>query len=60
MPVGEGEDVDVGDRTGNKSVNEGNGARVVVTVGLSVGVDVIVGVSVGVEVGLGREVKVTA
>jgi hypothetical protein len=57
--VGNGVKVGVGVRTGNKSVSEGNGARVVVTVGLTEGVEVIVEVSDGVDDERGREVKVT-
>lgn len=56
VTVGDEVEVGVGECTGNKRVRDGSGARVVVTVGLTVCVGVMVGVSVGVEVARGREV----
>lgn len=54
--VGEGVNVGVAVRAGNKRVSDGSGIMVVVAVGLIVCVGVAVGVSVSVEVARGREV----
>jgi hypothetical protein len=57
--VGVGVKVGVDVRIGNNKSSDGNGARVVVTVGLVVGVGVTDEVSVGVYVARGADVNVT-